>query len=619
MGDSSLIIRIGADASGVKKGVEDATVSLKGLSSSSVMVAHDMVELAEKAIAAGKALAEFLLGSSMENIDSQAKLARNIGSSIDGLRALQLYAKDAGISAEGLANATAKLNQTIGQGLAGNDKAVAALNSLYLSGQQLQGLDADEKMATLADAVRAAGLSTEQTLVALKDLGIKGGTELVDAMRMGGDAIRSARKEVEQYGLSLSDVDAAKVEAANDSWDRVKLSIEAVQNRIAITLAPILKALADKFNNVAKETHGFQTVADTAISSVITGVKIAANAIQLIRIGFKGAELAAAAIGSAIMGIVNVVVQLGATILDAVTVPLNGWIMLANEFGANIKEIGSAVGSNFAMGMHAATDAVEANVAQVYTELSELVSQPLPSTAIDDFISKAQAAAQAQAAAATAAQPGNSAVDTFLAGEGDRAAAFQLEIDENAAFDQMRLDAMQGFQDRMAAIQSTGNASAASLSAAIKKQQVTDVTTMASQVLSAYSGHSKKMFEANKALNIGMAIMNTFKGVSESLATYPMPLAAVMAALHLAMGLANVANIRSQQFGSTSGGGGSSGAGAAATAAAASSASEAPGKSGSTLMVQGIDNDSLFSGSMVRNLAERLSQHTADGGKLVIV
>lgn len=65
---------------------------------------------------------------------------------------------------------------------------------------------------------------------------------------------------------------------------------------------------------------------------------------------------------------------------------------------------------------------------------------------------------------------------------------------------------------------------------------------------------SRTMFEINKAAGITNAIINTYQGVSESLAAYPMPLAAVMAAIHLAAGLQTVRSIESTSFGSKGGG-----------------------------------------------------------------
>jgi len=58
---------------------------------------------------------------------------------------------------------------------------------------------------------------------------------------------------------------------------------------------------------------------------------------------------------------------------------------------------------------------------------------------------------------------------------------------------------------------------------------------------------SKKMFRLQQALNIGQAIMSTYTGASNALRDIPPPFNFAVAALTIATGLAQVANIRSQQ------------------------------------------------------------------------
>jgi hypothetical protein len=64
----------------------------------------------------------------------------------------------------------------------------------------------------------------------------------------------------------------------------------------------------------------------------------------------------------------------------------------------------------------------------------------------------------------------------------------------------------------------------------------------------ALAGQNKKAFEASKALNIAMAVMNTYAAASKALATYPWPFGLIAAALAVGAGMAQVAAIRSQQY-----------------------------------------------------------------------
>jgi hypothetical protein len=83
-----------------------------------------------------------------------------------------------------------------------------------------------------------------------------------------------------------------------------------------------------------------------------------------------------------------------------------------------------------------------------------------------------------------------------------------------------------------------------------------DVAAQTLQGLSAltdlFAGKSKKAqeraFKVQKAISIAGAIIDTYKGAASALATYPPPFGAIAAGATIAMGLANVAKIKAQQF-----------------------------------------------------------------------
>ena len=70
----------------------------------------------------------------------------------------------------------------------------------------------------------------------------------------------------------------------------------------------------------------------------------------------------------------------------------------------------------------------------------------------------------------------------------------------------------------------------------------------AAQMFTALGAQNKKAFEAAKAFNIANAIMNTYMAATKALATYPPPFSFIAAAAAVGMGLAQVAQIRSQQY-----------------------------------------------------------------------
>jgi hypothetical protein len=70
----------------------------------------------------------------------------------------------------------------------------------------------------------------------------------------------------------------------------------------------------------------------------------------------------------------------------------------------------------------------------------------------------------------------------------------------------------------------------------------------AGELFSALGAQNKKAFEAAKAFNIANAVMNTYMAATKALATYPPPFSFIAASAAVALGLAQVAQIRSQSY-----------------------------------------------------------------------
>jgi hypothetical protein len=123
------------------------------------------------------------------------------------------------------------------------------------------------------------------------------------------------------------------------------------------------------------------------------------------------------------------------------------------------------------------------------------------------------------------------------------------------------------------------------------------------------------VFNKSKAAAIAGAIINTAKGVTKALSESAPPFNFINAGLVAAAGAAQIAAIRStSQTGGGSapsvGGGGSAGGGAE---------DAGPARAPQTLFVEGINPNQLLTGSMVRELAERLLEHQRDGGQVVLL
>ncbi len=649
----SLLVEIGADTSGLESGGRRASKSMDDLGRQAAALGARMAALGAAAAAVGAAFTAKLVKSGLEAIDSQAKLARSLDASIDGLRGLQLAASEAGVKNEQLTSALRNLNARLGEAMRGTGEGKAALDALGLSARALSQLDTDQRMAVIADRMRELGLSSSQAADLLRKLGFEN-ENFVPLMLAGGDAIRQARQDVDAFGISLSAVDAAKVEMANDAMARIGLTFEAIRKELTIALAPLLKELADRFNALSRENQGFAGIARSTAETVITAFGKVADALRVLQIAFKSIELVVQTLKATQITVAEAIIRLWAGVGDELMAVVNAGIRGLNALGANLAEIPSPSDSAFVRGLREMGAQARAEVGQVRMELLDLVTAEWPSKGVEEFLAAVRERAQEAAEAVAGVAIGGAGAD-LGGGDNEEAERRQKELDAQREALEMKLQQIREYAmtedeleierhiERMErlraaleeelitkeefkelevaleekhrarleeiakrAAKSQENVEKASLAARYKM-----AADQAQNALAMVSTHSRKMFEVNKVAGIANAVVSTYTGVAKALEN-PWPLNLAAAASTLAMGLAQISQIKSASFSGGGGGTAPSLAGSPGTPVTPV-ASSAPAQSG-VIVVEGIDEKSLFSGRAVRELAEKLQEHIRDGG-----
>ena len=371
MSNYELFAKIGGDSSGLQRAMGNAQKSIGKTSDrfaklrTAGLLAFKGLTVAATA-AAGTLTA--LTVSGLRLVDNQAKLARSIGASIDGLKGLQIAAGDAGIEAGALGTAMQMMNARLAEAARGGNASAKAIERMGLDANELVGMDVDERIATMADQMLEMGFSAAQAQDELNQLGIRN-RQLALLMIQGGDAIRAARQEVDDYGLSISSIEAGQVEAANDAFSRLGRLMEAIRIELAVQMAPIIKEVSDRFNTMAREGGGLRTVVRPAIEAVIQFIGVLGDALVglqrrwlLFRQTINGVALGIANVSRAIKGetpeILDTLSELyreAATINDALTdlenrrLPseiLADLIAAANELKSTIADIPAEVGED---------------------------------------------------------------------------------------------------------------------------------------------------------------------------------------------------------------------------------------------------------------------------------
>jgi len=262
----NLFVRIGADTTDLKKGEADASSAMSRMSAGFATAAKAAAAMGVAVASAMAAVAIAATKSSLETIDAQSKIAARLGATVTGLQALTHAGGLAGLEMSEVERSLELMNSRLGEvARTAEGPAYEALKRLGLSAQDLSNMDADERVAALADRITELGYTTQQQADVLREFGIRN-QSLMNLMEGGGGSIRAAREEIQAFGIAISDIDAIRIEQANDAVMRMHASLVGVGNQIAIRLAPLMEGVATMFSDAAKETGGFGDAIDKAIS-----------------------------------------------------------------------------------------------------------------------------------------------------------------------------------------------------------------------------------------------------------------------------------------------------------------------------------------------------------------
>ncbi|MEY8143015.1 hypothetical protein [Falsihalocynthiibacter sp. CO-5D18] len=254
---SNLRIGLGVDPREMKAGLARAQRHLKSFAG----FAKNMGILSAAAFGGAAIGLSVMAKAGLANVDAQAKMARSLDGSIDGLRALQIAGEDAGVSAEAVGAAMQKMGARLSEAAReGKGPAHEMLQTLGLDAEKMLELDIDERLGLIADRAKSLGFSAAQTSDALKEFGITN-KEMSLLVVQGGDAIRAARQEVADYGMSVDAVSAGAVERANDAMSRMSMVMEGFRTQLAVAVAPALEAAALQFRELAASGGPLQVAA----------------------------------------------------------------------------------------------------------------------------------------------------------------------------------------------------------------------------------------------------------------------------------------------------------------------------------------------------------------------
>jgi hypothetical protein len=401
------------DSKSLTSALDNSSTSLDKLATKSRDSVNTFAKWGAAATVAGAAVIAGIVNASRESIDALAKKSDQLGIATEKLAAFQHLGELTGVSTESMNSSLERMSKRLGEAAQGMGAAKPQLEALNLSAEELIKLSPDKQYEKIAEAVKGLSTQSEKAAATAAIFG-REGLALLNTMEAGAEGFQAAEADVLAFGTAISRIDAAKVEEANDSFERVQQALSGVATQLTVELAPVMKVVADRFVDAARESGGFTDQIVSGINLAIDAVAFFTDMVRGLEVVWKLAEVAAMGFVSATLTGLDEVQKAAAGALS--------WIP----------------GVDIAPSDALSEWAEESRQALIMTtdELGKLIDEPMPSTEIKKFFKEVKE--EAQAAAEEIAETKKSLTDPVeteeTAAETAKAdPAIQAEIDAQAA------------------------------------------------------------------------------------------------------------------------------------------------------------------------------------------
>lgn len=288
----SLITTVKANTSPFSKNLKKAGKSTQAFRDSLKTVGTGIakVGLGLGAVATG-ALVVYTV-QAFKAIDATAKLASELDLATSSLTAYQLAAGLSGTDTATLNKALQRMARTVGEARSGITTGTKALEDFGIELEDLKGLSTEQIFEEFAQRIKEIPDPLERAAKAALIFG-KAGQKLLNFLSMGKAGLAEVKQELEDLGIAFNEVDAAKVEAANDAILRMQTVGKGLGNTLAIELAPFIESIAKKMTDFIKASGGIDDIVKSGIGPLTEGVAFLADTIQLGRAAWNGFSAAA--------------------------------------------------------------------------------------------------------------------------------------------------------------------------------------------------------------------------------------------------------------------------------------------------------------------------------------
>lgn len=257
----TLVARLNMDSRGFTRGSNKAQGSMGKLKKASKAVTIALTGVGIAAATTASVGFASLIRSSFTTIDSLAKVSDKLGLTTESLAGLRSSAELTGVSQQTMDTALQRMVRRLSEAKQGAGVAVKALDELGISIEYISQLTPDKQFNVISESMSKVESQSDKVRLAFALFDTEG-VGLINTLNLGSDALEANQKRLEELGVAVSRIDAAKIEELNDAYFKLTESITGLANKTAIAFGPQTTKLIDSVaNNIGSVNEVFRTAA----------------------------------------------------------------------------------------------------------------------------------------------------------------------------------------------------------------------------------------------------------------------------------------------------------------------------------------------------------------------
>jgi hypothetical protein len=270
----SLVVSLGLNAAEYIDGLNKANYQAQQFQKNIERVAKEAAGILGTYLSA-RIVKDFVEGIIDAN-DHLNDLSKKTGIAADTLGGIAFAAKQAGLDLESVAAGTGKLNRSLADAAAGNEKAQQAFTALGISYKDGAGnvKSADAALTEIATKFASYADGPNKVALAVRLFG-KAGADMIPLLDEGGAALQRNIEYFKRYSGVTTET-AQQADEFNDTVDKLKLLSGAFGQTLVAELLPPMQRLAELFLDAKEKGGGFKDTA-SGIVDVIKATALAAD------------------------------------------------------------------------------------------------------------------------------------------------------------------------------------------------------------------------------------------------------------------------------------------------------------------------------------------------------